>query len=284
MPFQRAAAVAWPGVIGLTSGVVGAGGAFLLVPVLIAVLRVPVRVSIGTSLAMTGASALMGFLGKAITGQVPVGPALAVIAGSLTGRAAGRRGEPPRPHRRAPRRAGGRSSPWCPSACGRTCSAVEMTPGDAPLAFRRAREADVPEIVRMLADDPLGATRERCTTPLPEAYAHAFRAIEGDPNNELVVAEQGGCVVGVLQLTFIPSLTYQGGWRALVEGVRVDARLRSQGLGKALFEWAIGRARERGCRLVQLTTDKSRPDARRFYESLGFVASHEGMKLSLTPR
>jgi hypothetical protein len=102
---------------------------------------------------------------------------------------------------------------------------------DAPLSFRRARSADVPDIVRMLADDPLGATRERDVTPLPESYARAFRAIDSDPNNELVVADQDGRVVGVLQLTFIPSLTYQGGWRALIEGVRVDARVRSQGSG-----------------------------------------------------
>ena len=155
---------------------------------------------------------------------------------------------------------------------------------DAALSFRRARATDVPDIVRMLADDPLGATRERDVTPLPESYACVFLAIDGDPNNELVVAEQDGRVVGVLQLTFIPYLTYQGGWRALIEGVRVDARARSQGLGRALFEWAIGRARERGCHLVQLTTDKTRPDARRFYEGLGFVASHEGMKLLLTTR
>jgi len=86
-------------------------------------------------------------------------------------------------------------------------------------------------------------------------------------------------VVGVLQLTFIPYLTYQGGWRALIEGVRVARGARSQGLGKALLEWAIARARERGCVMVQLTTDKSRPDAKRFYDGLGFVASHEGMKL-----
>lgn len=147
--------------------------------------------------------------------------------------------------------------------------------------FRRARAADVPEIVRLLADDPLGARRERDETPLPEGYARAFDAIDSDPHNELIVAEQDARVVGVLQLTFIPSLTYQGGWRALIEGVRVDARTRSQGLGRALLERAIGRARERGCHLVQLTTDKTRPDAKRFYEALGFVASHEGMKLHL---
>ena len=155
---------------------------------------------------------------------------------------------------------------------------------DAALSFRRARATDVPDIVRMLADDPLGATRDRNVTPLPESYARAFLAIDGDPNNEHVVADQDGRVIGVLQLTFIPYLTYQGGWRALIEGVRVDARARSQGLGRVLFEWAIARARERGCRLVQLTTDKTRPDAKRFYEGLGFVASHEGMKLLLTTR
>lgn len=90
-----------------------------------------------------------------------------------------------------------------------------------------------------------------------------------------------GQVVGVLQLTFIPYLTYQGGWRALIEAVRVDPKLRSTGLGTTMFQWAIERARERRCHLVQLTTDKARPDAKRFYENLGFVASHEGMKLHL---
>ena len=155
---------------------------------------------------------------------------------------------------------------------------------EAAPTFRRARADDVPDIVRLLADDPLGATRERYESPLPESYARAFRAIEQDANNELVVACRGERVVGVLQLTYIPSLTYQGGWRALIEGVRVDSGERSQGLGKTLFEWAIARARERGCHMVQLTTDKARPDAKRFYESLGFVASHEGLKLHLKPR
>ena len=156
-------------------------------------------------------------------------------------------------------------------------------PETAP-TFRRARADDVPDIVRLLADDPLGATRERYESPLPESYARAFRAIEQDANNELVVACRGERVVGVLQLTYIPSLIYQGGWRALIEGVRVDSDERSQGLGKTLFEWAIARARERGCHMVQLTTDKARPDAKRFYESLGFVASHEGLKLHLKTR
>lgn len=155
---------------------------------------------------------------------------------------------------------------------------------EVALSFRRAWAEDLPAIVRMLADDPLGAKRERYEKPVPETYTRAFHAIDADPSHELVVAVQDEHVIGVLQLTFIPSLTYQGGWRALVEGVRVDRRVRSQGVGKALFEWAIARARERGCVMIQLTTDKSRPDAKRFYEGLGFVASHEGMKLHFTPR
>lgn len=143
--------------------------------------------------------------------------------------------------------------------------------------FRSAVRADMPDVVRMLADDVLGAAREENVSPLP-----AFEAIAGDPNNELIVVEIERRVVGVLQLTYLPSITYRGGWRALIEGVRIDASLRATGLGRKLFAWAIERARERGCHLLQLTSDKARPDAIRFYESLGFVASHEGLKLRLT--
>lgn len=152
------------------------------------------------------------------------------------------------------------------------------------LTFRAANENDLVAIVRMLADDALGAKRERFVTPLPESYRQAFAAIDSDPNNELVVACLGDDVAGVLQLTFIPYLTYQGSWRALIEGVRVDAQHRSLGIGQQLFEWAIARARERGCSMVQLTTDRAREDALRFYERLGFVASHHGMKLHLENR
>jgi GNAT superfamily N-acetyltransferase len=116
---------------------------------------------------------------------------------------------------------------------------------------------------------------------LPPAYAEAFAAIAADPNNRLIVADDEGAVVGCLQLTFIPGLTYTGGWRAQIEGVRIARSHRGRGLGRAMFEWAIGEARGRGCRLVQLTTNKARPDALRFYENLGFVASHEGLKLDL---
>ena len=148
--------------------------------------------------------------------------------------------------------------------------------------IRQAEERDLPQIVGMLADDPLGSQRERFESPLPSSYYAAFEAIKKDENNELVVAEREGAVLmAVLQLTFTPYMTHQGGWRASIEGVRVHRDVRGSGVGRELFSWAIHRARERGCHLVQLTTDKGRPGALQFYESLGFIASHEGMKLKL---
>lgn len=147
--------------------------------------------------------------------------------------------------------------------------------------FRAAAREDVVAIVGMLADDELGRLRECNSDPLPESYYTAFELIEKDALNELVVACDGEDVVGVLQLTFLPYLTHQGSLRALIEGVRVTSAYRSRGVGQAMFAWAISRARERGCRMVQLTTDKARPEAYRFYERLGFRASHEGMKLQL---
>ena len=150
------------------------------------------------------------------------------------------------------------------------------------LVFRDATFGDLPAIVGLLADDDLGRTRERLEDPLPEAYLAAFRAIEADPNNRLVVIERGGRVGGCLQLTFIPNLTFQGGWRMQIEGVRIARPLRGQGVGEAAFRWAIDEARGRGCRLVQLTTNAARPDALRFYEKLGFVHSHAGLKLDLS--
>jgi GNAT superfamily N-acetyltransferase len=150
------------------------------------------------------------------------------------------------------------------------------------ISIRRATRDDVSEIVRLLADDALGKRRERFERPLPEAYYQAFREIDADGQNELVVAVASGAVIGTMQLTFIPSLSFQGGKRAQVEAVRVDSRYRNQGIGRQLFEWAIERARDEGCRFVQLTTNIERTDAHRFYDSLGFVASHTGMKLDLT--
>ncbi len=147
--------------------------------------------------------------------------------------------------------------------------------------IRSATRADVVHIVSLLADDVLGATREAGQGAPVDAYMSAFDSIDDDPNNELIVVDRGGVVVGCLQLTFIPGLSRGGMTRGQIEAVRIAGHARGAGLGRSLFEWAINRARDRGCGLVQLTTDKQRVDAHRFYESLGFVASHEGMKLSL---
>lgn len=149
------------------------------------------------------------------------------------------------------------------------------------LLFRRARSEDLPHIVAMLADDELGATREDASVPPNPRYAAAFAAINQDSNQFLAVVEQDTRLVGCLQLSFIPGLSRQGQWRGQIESVRIASSSRGQGLGRAMFEWAIEQCRVQGCGLVQLTTDRARPDARRFYESLGFTASHDGMKLSL---
>ncbi|MBW3112657.1 GNAT family N-acetyltransferase [Bacillus sp. MCCB 382] len=152
---------------------------------------------------------------------------------------------------------------------------------ERPLHFREATQQDVDRIVEMLADDVLGKQRERYEQPLPQSYLEAFKAIDTDPNNELVVACDGEKVVGVQQITFTPYLTHQGGWRATIEGVRTSASVRGEGVGTKMIQWAIARSEERGCHLIQLTTDKQRPDALRFYERLGFKATHEGLKLKL---
>ncbi|GAB1514685.1 GNAT family N-acetyltransferase [Actinophytocola sp. KF-1] len=146
------------------------------------------------------------------------------------------------------------------------------------IEIRRATADDVPAIVAMLADDPLGAQRER---PGDAAYAGAFTEIDADPRQFLAVADADGEVVGTLQLTFIPGLSRLGATRALIEAVRVRSDQRGGGLGARMIQWAVDTARERGAAMVQLTTDASRKDAHRFYERLGFVASHVGMKLPL---
>lgn len=147
--------------------------------------------------------------------------------------------------------------------------------------IRRATDADLPAIVRLLADDPLGATREQPSDPLPPAYRAAFAAMEAQTGNELLVAIAEGEVIGCLQLTVIPGISRLGATRAQVEGVRVASAHRGAGIGEALMHEAIDRATRAGCALVQLTTDASRGDARRFYERLGFEATHVGLKLRL---
>ncbi|GGS96352.1 GNAT family acetyltransferase [Planobispora rosea] len=144
--------------------------------------------------------------------------------------------------------------------------------------FRTASIEDLPAIVAMIADDSIAA--DRTGTYGPEHRA-AFEAITADPNNELIVAERDGEVVGTMQLTCIPGISRRGALRMQIEAVRITAALRGHGLGRKMMEWAVERARERGCAVVQLTTDKRRRDAHRFYDSLGFVASHEGYKLVL---
>ncbi len=146
--------------------------------------------------------------------------------------------------------------------------------------IRKATAKDIPTIVAMLADDELGKQREDYQVPLPESYQLAFENIDADPNQELIVVENHDHkIMGTLQLSFMQYLTYRGGIRAQIEGVRIHKDFRGQGLGKAMFEWAINRARERGAHLLQLTSDKQRPDAIKFYEGLGFKATHEGMKI-----
>ena len=174
-----------------------------------------------------------------------------------------------------------------------------MLSGEITVLFRQATIGDVPDIIRMLADDFLGQQRESLELPPKESYIKAFREIDADPNNELIVAtlssttpsdetaaappiqEGSKRVIGTLQLTFTPSLSYQGSKRCTVESVRVDSDLRGKGIGREMMLWAIERAKEKGCLSIQLTTHNDRKDAHRFYENLGFKHSHAGMKLNL---
>lgn len=150
------------------------------------------------------------------------------------------------------------------------------------ITFRIATTEDLPALVALLSDDILGRGREGGGGGVDPRYARALADIQADPHNDVIVAERAGRVVGCLQLTIIPTLARLGTRRAQIEGVRVAAQARGAGLGRRLFRWAIDRARDRGCGLVQLTSDKARSDAHRFYADLGFTASHEGYKLALS--
>lgn len=149
------------------------------------------------------------------------------------------------------------------------------------LRVRPARRDDVPVIVRLLADDVLGAKREQATDPLPQVYWDAFDAIVAQGGNEILIAEIEGEVVGCLQLTVIPGLSRMGMSRGQLEGVRVSSKHRGQRIGELLVAAATDRARELGCKIIQLTTDKTRVDAHRFYERLGFASTHIGMKRTI---
>ena len=149
------------------------------------------------------------------------------------------------------------------------------------MIFRKATKKDVPYIIKLLANDKLGKSRENYQEPLPESYYAAFEVINSDPNQELMVVEKENDpkIAATFQLTFIPYLSYQGKLRAQIENVFVREDLTGQGIGKKIFEWAIERAKNRNAHLLQLTSDKQRPRSIKFYEDLGFTASHEGMKL-----
>jgi GNAT superfamily N-acetyltransferase len=147
------------------------------------------------------------------------------------------------------------------------------------MIIREAVRADLPAIIALLADDILGKARD--FTTVDDAYEKAFADIDADPRNFLIVAQDGEDVVACMQITYIPGLGRHGAQRSQVEAVRVHAARRGQGVGQQMMAWAIEQAKARGCALIQLTTDKSRVDAHRFYARLGFVASHEGLKLVL---
>ena len=148
------------------------------------------------------------------------------------------------------------------------------------MIYRKATENDLPSIVEMMADDILGRKRENFQNPLPIEYLRAFKRIDSDENQELMVIENEDLeVIGTFQLSFIQYLNYCGGIRAQIESVMIRADMRGLGIGKNMFEWAINRAKERNAFMLQLTTDKQRPRALKFYEDLGFKATHEGMKL-----
>ena len=151
------------------------------------------------------------------------------------------------------------------------------------MEFRNATPEDLPQIIRLLAEDPLGAQRERYDEPLPQAYRAAFARMQAQPGNRILLAIIDGDVVGCLQLTVIAGLSRQGLTRAQIEGVRVAKDKRGAGIGEGLMRHAIEVARNEGCGLVQLTTDRRREEAHRFYERLGFEPSHIGMKLRLDP-
>jgi GNAT superfamily N-acetyltransferase len=151
--------------------------------------------------------------------------------------------------------------------------------GGMDVSFRPAAASDVPAVVALIADDQLGASREIPQELAP--YRDAFDVIESDPNQLLVVGESGGRVIATLQLTFVPGLSRRGAWRAQIEAVRVEESMRGVGVGESLVRWSIEQARARGCALVQLTSNATRTDAHRFYQRLGFVASHTGFKLAL---
>ena len=149
------------------------------------------------------------------------------------------------------------------------------------IRIRAAERGDLSAIVALLAEDQLGQGREDASEPLAACYVDAFDALTDDPNQELIVLDGGGTIVATMQLSFLPGLSRKGSWRCQIEAVRVSQERRGGGIGRTMIEHAIERARERGCRLVQLTSDRTRDGAHAFYQQFGFVDSHLGFKLEL---
>jgi len=149
------------------------------------------------------------------------------------------------------------------------------------VTYRDATAADLPAIVLLLAEDQIGGRRDDPGPPLDSAYAAAFAAIDGDPNQRLIVAVSGGTVIGTMQLSFLPGLLNRGAWRGQIEAVRIAADQRGQGLGADMIGWAVEQCRARGCFMAQLTSNNDRGAAHRFYERLGWQKSHAGFKLYL---
>lgn len=156
-----------------------------------------------------------------------------------------------------------------------------LNPADTVLTMRPATLADLPTVVALLADDINSVGREDTSEPLDPGYVSAFAAIDANPDQELIVAERDGVIVGTMQLSFLPGLSFRGAWRGQIEAVRIASDLRGSGLGTVMIDWAVARCRARDCRMVQLTSKSTRDGAHRFYERLGFVKSHVGMKLHL---
>ena len=150
------------------------------------------------------------------------------------------------------------------------------------LTFREAEENEVPILVKMFADDKLGSKREDVSEPLNQNYLIAFNQIKADANNELIVAVNQNEIIGMIQLTYIPSLGLLGSKRCIIGGVRVHGKFRGQGLGTVIIKWGIDRAKSKSCKLVQITSDKQRTDAIRFYQKLGFNSTHEGLRLKIS--
>jgi GNAT superfamily N-acetyltransferase len=149
------------------------------------------------------------------------------------------------------------------------------------LTFRQALKKDLIELIKLLADDKLGKSREDISVPINKDYLLSFEKIDKDPNNELIIVEENQKIIGMLQLTFVPYLTHIGSIRCIIEGVRINKQYRGKGLGTKTFQWAIQYAKKKDCNIVQLTSNKQRKNAIKFYQNLGFEATHEGLKLNI---